>query len=276
MKKGRPNPNLFACGLEGLPEYFHFKQYRYKLRKLFKHDFFAATGLYEIESDSSPLLSEIPVKIVLKINRRQPLMGLPLAWLGNMMRNHEVMILRSVEGIKQVPQLLGLYEPCGFFYTYIEGCSLDESPNIPDSFFDECKSLLEQVHQRDIAYIDMNKRGNILIGQDNKPYLIDFQISLRFERYAHGLMKVLQKEDMYHLYKHKRRLRGDLLSETEQQISRRKSPFIRIHRLIATPFRTVRRRVLGWLVRRGSLPVDPNTNYSPENDLSRYDHSGKH
>ena len=37
--------------------------------------------------------------------------------------------------------------------------------------------LLREIHRRNVAYVDTNKPENILLGDDGRPYLIDFQIS---------------------------------------------------------------------------------------------------
>lgn len=273
MTNSRINADLFACGLQGLPDSISHNDCVYRKVCLFKHDFFAATGMYEMDPSDLPPADGQPRKVVLKFNRRQAFCGIPLAWLGKGLRNHEVKILQSLRGIEQVPRFLGCYHDCGFLYEFIEGRSLDEAPELPDTFFEELQALLEQVHQRGICYLDMNKRGNILIGSDQKPYLIDFQISVSLGRRWKGLCRTLQREDRYHLYKHKRKFRPDLLTEEEKELSRRKSGWIRAHRLIATPLRKLRRRLLGWLVQRGSLCTPEHMDPSPENDLSRYNRS---
>lgn len=271
--KSRLSADLFACGPSGLPDTLEHGACTYRLSRCFKHDFFAATGLYEREDADSSVPGSSVRKAILKINRKQPFCGVPLAWLGKGLRNHEVKILRSLQGIEQVPRLLGEHGKCGFLYEYIEGCSLDESPHIPDTFFDGLKDLLDRVHGRNICYLDMNKRGNILIGADGKPHLIDFQISLCLGRPWRRLLAALQREDIYHLYKHKRKFRSDLLTPEEEELSRRRSGLIRIHRCIATPLRRLRRWFLGRLVRRRILQSPDGMECSPENDLRRYDRS---
>lgn len=270
----RFSADWFACGLDGLPDQLEFQGRSYRCARIFKHDFFAATALYEARPDTSPA-PDAPRKIILKVNRRQSFLKIPLAWLGKRLRDHEVAILRDLQDLTQVPRLLGLYGPCGFMYQYIEGRSLDEGTAIPDSFFDDCKKLFRSIHERGICYLDANKRGNILVGSDRRPYLIDFQIARHFDKRWKRLRRALQREDLYHLYKHKRRLRPDLLTPEEEAMSRRRSPLIRLHRFVATPLRRLRRRFLGWLIRRGILPLPDDPDCSPENDLRRYCSSEK-
>ena len=58
------------------------------------------------------------------------------------------------------------------------GYPLGRDERVSDTFFDELAELVSWLHERHMAYVDLNKRQNILMGDDGRPYLIDFQISL--------------------------------------------------------------------------------------------------
>lgn len=262
--------DLYACG-SGLPKEVCVGSVRYRHVRTFKHDFFAATGYYEPVREGDAAEAH---PLVLKINRKQSFMGIPLRWLGRGLQKHELEILRYLQDLDQVPRLVERWGSNGFLYEYIEGQSLDEKPEIPDTFFDELGALLDRIHDKNICYIDFNKRGNILAGRDGRPYLIDFQISIHLKRRGR-LCRMLQREDRYHLLKHKRRLRPDLLSEEERENSRRKSIWIRLHRGIAGPFRYVRRRILRRLYEHYHPDTEVNGGRSPENDPRRFNRSRK-
>ena len=209
----------------------------------FKHDFFAATGAYTGPEGVA----------VLKIGRVTSLFGLPLAWIGRFLCNREVAHYQRVQDLPGVPKLIGRVERTGFLHAFVPGHPLGRDDTVSDTFFDELQTLLDTLHARDMAYVDLNKRQNILYGDDGRPYLIDFQISLyipprRWGRLpgARWLLRRFQHADHYHLLKHKRRLRPDLLTDEERQIVERLSIWIRLHRLIARPLTNLRR----WLLRR--------------------------
>jgi len=244
--------HLLACGRAGLPPRITIEGASYRLRRVFKHDFFAATGVYEVTAGAKK-----PAKIVLKIQRQRHFLGLPLGWLGRYLCCREVSILRRLGSLDGVPHPLGRHGPTGFVYEYIEGRSLEEHPELPDGFFDQLLELLKQVHQRNVLYLDMNKRGNILVGADGRPYLIDFQISLHIGedfplpgRLRQYLRQTLQAADLYHLHKHKRRLCPDSLTQHEKTMSLALSSPIRTHRAIATPLRKLRRAFLKWVLQK--------------------------
>lgn len=252
---------MYACGRAGLPPQITCDGKQWDLETVFKHDFFACTGRYWCE--------QTPERIVLKVGRLQSFLGLPCAWIGRFLRNREARILRQFRDIDQLPDIIKLYGRNGVIYNYIEGKTLDEKPSIPDDFFDQLRTLLETIHKRNICYMDLNKRGNILVGQDGRPYIIDFQISLFLPaKWCCRLREAFQKEDLYHLLKHKRKLRPDLLTEEEQ--IKRPSILIRLHRIVAHPFQKLRRPVLRFLYQKDILHSVSNSNRSPENNPDRF------
>jgi hypothetical protein len=106
------------------------------------------------------------------------------------------------------------------------------------------------MHRHDVAYVDLHKRENILVGADGRPYLLDFQISVSLPHWwpanstlTQVLLRIFQRSDDYHLHKHLARCRPDLMAE-EKEV--RRPWWITMHRLIAVPLRTARR----WLLAR--------------------------
>ena len=251
---------FYACGCSFPPKQIEFAGNAYISEKVFKHDFFAATALYALKNPTPVAQKQIPQKIVLKMARMQHFLGLPMKWLGQALCEHEVTTLRRLDHIETVPHVLARYGKTGFMYQYIPGRSLNEQKELPDDFFDCLLELLSRIHQNNIVYLDMNKRGNIIVSPKGKPYLIDFQISLHLsDRFALSkklsdyIRNILQRADIYHLFKHKRKLSPHLLRPNEQSLSRCSSPWIKIHRLIATPIRKLRRKLLDFLEQKGVL-----------------------
>ena len=249
---------LYACGRKGPPDEILVEGCKYRLSHVFKHDFFAATARYEAASQSKTTAA--PAKIILKLNRQHSFFGLPMLWLGRLISRHELSILRRLSHLSQVPHVLSEYDRAGFIYGYIEGCPLSNYPDLPKDFFDKLNALLRKVHDCNIIYLDTDKRSNILIGADNEPYLIDFQISLHIDDRkliwkspSKYVRDTLQESDFYHLFKHKRRLRPDLLTPQEKTLSRNKSSLIQLHRMTATPLRRLRRTFLKFLREKGVL-----------------------
>ena len=108
-------------------------------------------------------------------------------------------------------------------------------------------------------YVDLHKRENILVNERGEPCLIDFQISVAWPRWlpAGPLFALLRRGDEYHLMKHWSRSRPDQCGFDEVAL-RNQIPWpIRAHRLVARPFRELRRRLLVKLgVRSGKGRVE--------------------
>lgn len=248
---------LYARGNKGVPEKISLGDNPYRLHRLMKHDFFAATALYR---STAPVRPDAPAGIVLKLAREHHFLGLPLRWFGELLCRHEVSILKRLSDLDHKPRLLCTYGSTGFIYEYIEGSSLEDKKDPPPHFFDDLFDLLRQVHRRNVVYLDMDKPDNVLVGADARPYLIDFQISLYIgdcpllpKSIIEHLRQILQWADIYHLFKQKRRCSPNLLWPHEKALSRELSLWIRVHRWIATPLRRLRRLALKALYDNGIL-----------------------
>ena len=250
---------FYACGAKNLPGEITVKGRTYSFVREFKHDFFAATGLYHL-NNSNGSNGKIPEKVVLKVSRRQNLLGLPMQWLGAGLCEREIANLRRVADLERVPRLLSTYGKNGMVYEYIEGRALDQTQKLSDDFFEKLRQLLKELHKRNVIYMDMNKRDNIIVGKDGEPYLIDFQISVHLPRrilisrkLSERLLDAFKTADIYHLYKLKRKVQPEYLTEKQRRISRRKTTLIKLHRLYATPLRELRRSLKRLLREKGYL-----------------------
>ncbi len=236
-----------------MPEEITLDDGTYRRVKTYKHDFFAATGLYEGPSG----------RVILKIGRVQSLFGLPTVWLGRWLADRERRLYDAVEDLQGVPRCMGGWDRTGFVHAFVPGHPLQRKEAVNDDFFRRLESLIATIHERDIAYADLEKRENILVGDDGLPYLIDFQISWYWSAGPSGrsvrwmlnglgrlILRRLQQADRYHLLKHWRRHRPDQLSEAQLQASYRVGFWIRLHRTFIRPLTLLRRAVLKMLTGR--------------------------
>jgi hypothetical protein len=241
---------LRALGKSDLPPSFDLHGVPYRHERTIKHDFFAATGFY---------LSPTGQRVVLKVGRTQEYGGVPLLWLGKWLCDREVRFYAACADLPNIPSLIGRVGKTGLVHAYVPGRPLAKEHPIPDSLFDELFELLRTLHARKIAYVDTNKPQNILQGEDGRPHLIDFQISFDLHDFwgdnllTRGILKRLQKEDFYHVLKHKRKLRPDLLTTEEKARSKQVSWFIKTHRFITKPYFLIRRRTFKRLRETGQL-----------------------
>jgi hypothetical protein len=227
----------------------------YRLRRVFKHDFFAATCLYEGAGSADP------PRIVVKYARTQPFCGLPMEWLARLMREHEAAVYHALENLEGVPAHLGQVGADGYAIEYVEAAPLDHLDAPPEGFFDRLRALMERIHARGVAYTDANKRSNILVRPDGRPVLVDYQISFRrrddlpvpLRWLSRRLFAYVAERDIYHVLKHKRRMAPGELTDEEEALSRRRGGLHRVHRRLTKGWRHVRRGLLRRLHRKGTL-----------------------
>lgn len=251
----RPRPAhawLYALPDGELPPRVSCGGVSFQYVQTFKHDFFAATGLYRGPDGLA----------VLKLGRTTDFLSLPMKWLGQLLTRRELRMYAAAQGLSGVPKLIGRVGRTGLLHVFVPGHALGRRETVPDTFFDELSALLEALHARHIAYVDLNKRQNILMGADGQPYLFDFQISLHLPQTGwrrlwpvRWLLRRFQRADCYHCLKHKRRLRPDQLTPADHAQLSRLSIWIRLHRWIARPFTNLRRRTLKRLKRAEDVPV---------------------
>jgi len=242
----RPPPRHVSIGRRG-----------YRLVRVFKHDFFAATTLYEAVEPGGG-----PTRLVVKFGREQGFCGLPGAWMGRLLLRRERYFHRRADGVPGIQRWMGQISPTAYALEYIEGETLDRLDRGPGgAFFDALRQTLDLLHRRGIAYCDLNKRSNIVVTPAGQPVLIDFQIAVwtkdRANPIVHRLLgcavAYLQRMDLYHLCKHKRRLAPEAMTDADCALADRQGWLIRLHRRLATPVRRLRRGFLARQHRRGRL-----------------------
>lgn len=264
---------FYACGAQGVPSRIRCLGGDYVLERVFKHDFLAATALYRAAS----IRPDLPRRLVCKIGRRMHFCLVPLGWLGRLVTCIEVHNLRHCEGICEVPRVLARPCPNVYVYEYIEGTNLGDKPPLPADFFDRLLAAVRKIHARNVVHVDLHKPGNILVDRDGRPHIIDFQLSrhigdraLLSKGLSRRLRLWLQSYDIYHVCKHKRRLRPDLLTPEEELLSRNHSLPLRFHRAIAKPYKRIRRACLRYLYAKGFLIAPDRPETCPETNPIRW------
>jgi RIO-like serine/threonine protein kinase len=143
-----------------------------------------------------------------------------IPWLAR----RERAIYARLAGIPGVPALHPACGPHWFMHEYVPGRPLSRRRAVPPTFFDELERLVRAIHARGVAHADLSKRSNILVGEDGRPYILDFQIALT--RGARWLMR----EDLYHVAKMRRGpRRRTRLNALHKRLLR--LPYLRLRRL---------------------------------------------
>lgn len=257
----KPRPALFrALGKAEPPQEIMVDGEVCQRVEIYKHDSWAATSLYSSKRGL----------VVAKFNRQQRIGIISMRWLGYWLARHEAMLLCRLRHLPNIPRLLGPVYIKGRLAShavarvYIAGHPMRSKEMLPTTFFDQLKSTLKAIHTRHIAYMDLHKRENIIVGDDGKPYLIDFQVSYLLPdgwwakfTLLPWMLNLFQKSDDYHCVKHIVRHSAMEQVEAKAKLNSARPLWIKLHRWVAVPIREARRRVLVLLgIRQGQGRVE--------------------
>lgn len=131
--------------------------------------------------------------------------------------------------------------------TWLDGRPLQEArPHGDVAFFRAARRLLLALHRAGLVHNDDAKEPNWLVAADGGPALLDFQLASLHRRRTRWF-RLLAREDLRHLLKHKRTYCPEALTAAERALLARPSGPARLLR--AGPKRAYNwftRRVSGW------------------------------
>ena len=115
----------------------------------------------------------------------------------------------------------------------------------------ELQAILDQVHARGVGYADLCKKGNVLVGTDGRPYLIDFTISFSVNHGPHAFrherrwfFDVIRESDRYHLLKFKRHFMPSRMTPEDWSVLRDRPGLSRFYRIFGQrPYQFLKRLV---------------------------------
>jgi hypothetical protein len=174
-----------------------------------------------------------------------------MQWIGRLLAAREQAVFEQLRDVEGIPRFIDRWGPTGIVREFVEGRPLSKGEPVPDDFHPRLRELVGVIHERHMAYVDLEKCENVLVGEDGRPYLFDFQISWYWPRRWGGellpsriVRRWFQRGDLYHLLKLQRRTRPDLLSPEELKASYRRPWYVHVHRYVTWPFTFVRRAIL--------------------------------
>jgi len=87
--------------------------------------------------------------------------------------------LQQIEGMPGPPIVRSRWT---LRYPYVPGITLREAIHkqhrLKSQFFEDLESLVMEMHKKGVVHLDLRNRRNILVTEDNKPALIDFQTAI--------------------------------------------------------------------------------------------------
>ena len=165
--------------------------------------------------------------------------------LARWLLSREARALAVLEGLDGTPSLLEANR-LDLRRSFLEGAAMQIARPADAAYYRSAAKLLRRVHQLGIVHNDLAKEPNWLVTPNGEPAILDFQMA-SFRPRKGLLFRIMAREDIRHLLKHKRTYRPDLLSKRERDILENPALISRIWMHTGKRlYLFVTRRILGW------------------------------
>jgi len=102
--------------------------------------------------------------------------------LGRFLVWRELRAYRALDGLPAVPRFLGRLDAFAFAVEYRPGerMTREVTGRVSPEFSTALDRAVRAMHGRGVAHLDLRHRGNVLVGEDGGPVLIDFASAICF------------------------------------------------------------------------------------------------
>lgn len=172
-------------------------------------------------------------------------------WLAERLARREAAALTALDGQAGTPRLVG-FDGHALRRTWLPGVPMHVGQPATRQYFRRAQRLLFRMHRCGVAHNDLAKEANWICMPGERPAVVDFQLAVVSARRGRWF-RLLAREDLRHLLKHKRHYLPDELTRRQRELLARPSLMARLWRMLfKPPYRFVTRRVLGWPERDGA------------------------
>ncbi len=134
---------------------------------------------------------------VRRVPSRLPIVG----FVARLLRRREQRALRVLSGLAGFPQLI---ERAGQppLRSWLPGQTLATASRLPRDYFALLEQLVVAMHARGVCHNDLHKEGNLIVADDGRPAVIDFQLASVHRRRGRAF-STRAAEDLRHVQKHR-------------------------------------------------------------------------
>lgn len=170
--------------------------------------------------------------------------------VGPILIRREYGALRDLIGVKGIPQLVGKLDRYALAMEHIKGASLENISKgmLTDEFYADLRGVVNDFHARGVAHCDLRSRGNVMLGNDGKPYVVDFAACVYRGRGINPLTRWLFNQfvlaDNNAVLRIKQRLSPELLTDEDKAALATPLPFERPAKAFGETIRKITRKFL--------------------------------
>ena len=135
--------------------------------------------------------------------------------VGRFLLGRELRALRQLDGLPGIPSQAFRIDALAMAARFVPGRPLSDMPKGPvaTEYLLALEALLRQVHARGLVHLDTRGGGNLLIGPDGTPGIIDFQAALSTRWMPRALRGWFEDMDLSGIYKKWQRWQPDTLGD---------------------------------------------------------------
>jgi RIO-like serine/threonine protein kinase len=168
-----------------------------------------------------------------------------LRWFSKQAAAREARVLKALAGIDGVPELIA-WQAGVLDRSFMEGAPMQNAQPRDPVFYRQAHRLLKQLRARGVAHNDLAKEPNWLQRDTGCPAVVDFQIAWLSPRRG-SLFRMLAREDVRHLLKHKRTYCPQSVTPIERRLLKRRSWLSNVWRATGKRlYKLVARRIFGY------------------------------
>ena len=163
----------------------------------------------------------------------------------------EARFLQAASGIEGIPRLIS-WQDGVLVRSWLEGAPMQVARPREPAYFRQAFRLLTGLHRAGLVHNDLAKEPNWLVQKDGRPALIDFQLAWAPSKRG-AFFRLLAREDLRHLLKHKRTYCPETLTAREKRILQ--TPSLPSRLWMATGKKVylfITRKILRWADREGA------------------------
>lgn len=141
--------------------------------------------------------------------------------VGPILIRREFGALRNLIGVRGIPQLVGKIDRYALAMEHVAGISLEhvEPGVLTSEFYSRLAEVIDNMHACGVAHCDLRSRGNVMLGDDGCPYVVDFAACVYRGRGINPFFRWLFAQfvlaDNNAVLRIKQRLSPELLTESD-------------------------------------------------------------
>ena len=170
--------------------------------------------------------------------------------VGPILIRREFGALRNLIGVSGIPELVCKLDRFALAMEHIPGTSLEhvQAGALTNDFYDNLRKVIDDMHSHGVAHCDLRSRGNVMLGDDGMPYVVDFAACVYRGRGINPFFRWLFHQfvlaDNNAILRIKQRVSPELMTKQDKEELAIPLPFERPAKLIGENVRKITRKLL--------------------------------